>query len=450
MRCAMRSRRLRQDEEIDALVVVSADELSPLGLRLEADAGRIPRPGGMRLHDPASTGSMAGEGAVALVLERAGAATRRGARLRQDRRLWTFRGARRIEYGLRRWPKPRGRPSRGGDVGRRARSGRRLRSRPTGLRPRRAKRVGARAGGAVAALPVDRAGLDDRRLQLGVGALRGGRRTLGDEPWPGTGRRRRPCRDTGRSQGLNRPVFHLGSPACWWSVGRTKEAARPSCCRLEATRRPPRGEIVRHLGSQRAADRTELPGVDGPRPAQPETSGGGEFVGGLIETSMDILTDRPTVAKRDGSTRSQNADFRVRQSDAERGGEPRVRRSWGVDRSSRRRQRARRDDRPGRRGTGRAGRGGQSVLPRPRQRSGQRAGLSVAYCSPVAWRRPKRSSPTPIAAQLVSHCFLPALFFWHPPGRRHAGGQGRDHRPDAQPFSGLATQVSASITSKPA
>ncbi len=112
---------LRQDEEIDALVVVSADELSPLGLRLEADAGRSLRaPGGMRLHDPASTGSMAGEGAVALVLERAGAATRRGAVLRSDRRLWTFRSARRIEHGLGVGRSRAGGLARGGDVGRRA------------------------------------------------------------------------------------------------------------------------------------------------------------------------------------------------------------------------------------------------------------------------------------------------------------------------------------------
>ena len=61
-------------------MVISADEIAPQGILLDAAAGRLASEAeGMRLYDPTSTGSIASEGAVALVIERMSSALRRGA-----------------------------------------------------------------------------------------------------------------------------------------------------------------------------------------------------------------------------------------------------------------------------------------------------------------------------------------------------------------------------------
>ncbi len=72
---------LRADDGLDALVVIAADELAPLSLKLAALAGGLsPTADGVMAYHENSRGTIPGEGAAAVVLERAGAAARRGAR----------------------------------------------------------------------------------------------------------------------------------------------------------------------------------------------------------------------------------------------------------------------------------------------------------------------------------------------------------------------------------
>ena len=75
---------LRQTPELDALLVIAADELAPgffrLYDRLGVLAAALPGDPAMQLYAPQSRGMVLGEGAVAVVLERASAARARGAR----------------------------------------------------------------------------------------------------------------------------------------------------------------------------------------------------------------------------------------------------------------------------------------------------------------------------------------------------------------------------------
>ena len=72
---------LRLDDGLDALVVIAADELGPLSMKIERESGRLAAGlDGLRPYDPDSQGSIPGEGAVAFVIERARSATQRGAK----------------------------------------------------------------------------------------------------------------------------------------------------------------------------------------------------------------------------------------------------------------------------------------------------------------------------------------------------------------------------------
>ncbi|HUM95577.1 MAG TPA: beta-ketoacyl synthase N-terminal-like domain-containing protein [Candidatus Competibacter sp.] len=77
---------LRRHPELDALLVVAADEVSALSLRLFDALGVLAarEPSGeewVRPYDPRATGSLLGEGAAALLLERSGRARTRSARV---------------------------------------------------------------------------------------------------------------------------------------------------------------------------------------------------------------------------------------------------------------------------------------------------------------------------------------------------------------------------------
>ena len=70
---------LRQNDTQDALVVVAADEVGAMFFKLFEKCGMLADDS--RPYDAESPGTILGEGAVALVLERAGSASRRGARV---------------------------------------------------------------------------------------------------------------------------------------------------------------------------------------------------------------------------------------------------------------------------------------------------------------------------------------------------------------------------------
>ncbi|HLL84499.1 MAG TPA: beta-ketoacyl-[acyl-carrier-protein] synthase family protein, partial [Longimicrobium sp.] len=71
---------LRQDSELDALVVLAVDELSGLFQRLRGSRGGLAADGAARPYGPSATGLVPGEGAAAVVLERSGLARARRAR----------------------------------------------------------------------------------------------------------------------------------------------------------------------------------------------------------------------------------------------------------------------------------------------------------------------------------------------------------------------------------
>ena len=71
---------LRNDDGLDALLVVGADEVSYMHARLHSQRRHLMgKTGRMSPHDPASTGRILGEGAVAMILEKQSFAERRGA-----------------------------------------------------------------------------------------------------------------------------------------------------------------------------------------------------------------------------------------------------------------------------------------------------------------------------------------------------------------------------------
>ena len=72
---------LRQSPELDAIVVVAADEVSRIHLVLTSALGWLAKSNQAMLpYDPSSRGMILGEGAVAIVLERKSSAERRGAK----------------------------------------------------------------------------------------------------------------------------------------------------------------------------------------------------------------------------------------------------------------------------------------------------------------------------------------------------------------------------------
>ena len=77
---------LRRDSDLDALLVVAADEVSSLSLRLFDALGVLARPDpagaeGASPYDPKATGALLGEGAAALLLEKETRARERSARI---------------------------------------------------------------------------------------------------------------------------------------------------------------------------------------------------------------------------------------------------------------------------------------------------------------------------------------------------------------------------------